>query len=113
MAKNNQSAKARMGAIGESLVVAKLMQQGWDAFNANCTIKNYKSIDIICLNSDLSEDGDLRWKPKTALVQVKTCNQKNIPIGFTMEQTQDIKYLEDNVKGPYVLIYQEEKDGGF
>lgn len=34
MAKNNQSAKARMGAIGESLVVAKLMQQGWDAFNA-------------------------------------------------------------------------------
>ncbi len=111
MAKNNQSAKARMGAIGESLVVAKLMQQGWDAFNANCTIKNYKSIDIICLNSDLREDGDLRWKPKTALVQVKTCNQKNIPIGFTMEQTQDIKYLEDNVKGPYVLIYQEEKDG--
>lgn len=76
MAKNNQSAKARMGAIGESLVVAKLMQQGWDAFNANCTIKNYKSIDIICLNSDLREDGDLRWKPKTALVQVKTCNQK-------------------------------------
>ena len=111
MAKNNQSAKARMGAIGESLVVAKLMQQGWDAFNANCTIKNYKSIDIICLNSDLREDGDLRWKPKTALVQVKTCNQKNIPVGFTMEQTQDIKYLEDNVKGPYVLIYQEEKDG--
>lgn len=66
-----------MGAIGESLVVAKLMQQGWDAFNANCTIKNYKSIDIICLNSDLSEDGDLRWKPKTALVQVKLVTKKH------------------------------------
>lgn len=39
--KSNQSAKARMGAIGESLVVTKLMEQGWDAFNANCTIKNF------------------------------------------------------------------------
>lgn len=57
--KNNQDAKARIGAIGENLVVAKLMQQGWDAFNANCTIKNYKSIDIICLNSDLREEGKL------------------------------------------------------
>ena len=45
--KNNQDAKARIGAIGENLVVAKLMQQGWDAFNANCTIRKYKSFASI------------------------------------------------------------------
>ena len=38
--KNDQANKVRIGAIGENLVVAKLMQQGWDAINANCTIKN-------------------------------------------------------------------------
>lgn len=108
--KNNQDAKARLGAIGESLVVAKLMQQGWDAFNANCTIKNYKSIDIICLNSDLREEGELSWKPKTALVQVKTCSQKNIPVGFTLEQSLNKEYLEHNVKGPYVFVYANKNE---
>ena len=44
--KTTQAERARMGAIGESHVVAKLMEQGWDAFNANCTIKNFKTIDI-------------------------------------------------------------------
>ena len=33
--KIDQTRKARVGAIGENMVVAKLMQQGWDAFNAN------------------------------------------------------------------------------
>lgn len=46
--KNIQTQKARLGAIGENNVVSILMQKGWDAFNANCTIKNYKSIDIVC-----------------------------------------------------------------
>lgn len=48
--KTNQAERARMGAIGESHVVAKLMEQGWDAFNANCTIKNFKTIDIVCID---------------------------------------------------------------
>ena len=60
----NQTWKARIGAIGENQVVSKLLQEGWDAFNANCTIKNYKSIDIVCLNSDLKESDELWWKPK-------------------------------------------------
>ena len=36
----NQTWKARIGAIGENQVVSKLHQEGWDAFNPNCTIKN-------------------------------------------------------------------------
>lgn len=42
----NKIDKARLGAIGENNVVSILMQHDWDAFNANCSIKNFKSIDI-------------------------------------------------------------------
>ena len=49
--RKDQAGKARIGAIGEKLVVAKLMKQGWDAFNANCTIKNYNTIEVVCLNA--------------------------------------------------------------
>ena len=55
----NQTWKSRIGAIGENQVVSMLLQKSWDAFNANCTIKNYKSIDIVCLNSDLKESEEL------------------------------------------------------
>lgn len=111
--KNDQPAKARLGSIGENLVVAKLMQQGWDAFNANCTIKNYKSIDIVCLNTDLKESDELWWKPKTSLVQVKTSVQNNIPAGFSIEESLDMEYLEKMVKGPYVFISAKQMKDGF
>lgn len=110
--KNDQAAKARIGSIGENLVVAKLMQQGWDAFNANCTIKNYKSIDIVCLNSEETESEELWWKPKTALVQVKTCSQNNIPAGFTIEESLDKDYIEKMVKGPYVFVSAKQENDG-
>lgn len=108
--KNNQPGKARLGAIGESLVVAKLMQQGWDAFNANCTIKNYKSIDIVCLNTDLKESDELWWKPMTSLVQVKTSVQSNIPTGFSIKEVLNKDYLEQMVKGPYVFVSVKQND---
>ena len=109
----NQAGKARIGAIGENLVVAKLMQQGWDAFNANCTIKNYKSIDIVCLNADLKENGELWWKPKASLVQVETSVQTNIPTGFSIKETLDLDYLQQMVKGPYVFVSAKPKDSGY
>ena len=111
--KNDQAGKARIGAIGENLVVAKLMQQGWDAFNANCTIKNYKSIDIVCLNSDLKESDELWWKPKTSLVQVKTCVQNNIPAGFSIQEALDKDYLQQMVKGPYVFVSAKLIDNSY
>lgn len=95
--------KARLGAIGENNVVSILMQHDWDAFNANCSIKNFKSIDVICLNSDPCVKG-ISWKPDVALIQVKTSVQSNIPIGFTIGQCLDREYLEKNVMGPYVFI---------
>lgn len=112
--------KARLGAIGENNVVSILMQKGWDAFNANCTIKNYKSIDIVCLNSKKPESNDKPWKPSFALIQVKTCTQSNIPVGFSIGQAagydegnHDIgkTYLNENVKGPYVFVSVTDKNG--
>ena len=85
--KSTQPEKARLGAVGENMVVSMLMQHGWDAFNANCTIKNYKSIDIVCLNSEIKETTIYPWKPASALIQVKTSVQKNIPTGFTIEDS--------------------------
>lgn len=106
-----QSDKARMGAIGENMVVAQLMALGWDAFNANCTIKNYKTIDIVCIDGN-SIDPSAPWKPNISLVQVKTSVQKNIPIGFTIGQCLDKSYLEKNVMGPYVFVsVKSESDG--
>lgn len=100
---NNQSDKARLGAIGENMVVAQLMALGWDAFNANCTIKNYKTIDIVCIDGN-STDPKAPWKPNISLVQVKTSVQTNIPIGFTIGQCLDKCYLEKNVMGPFVFV---------
>lgn len=111
--KNIQSGKVRLGAIGENLVVAKLMQKGWDAFNANCTIKNYKSIDIVCLNTDMKESDELWWKPKTSLVQVKTSVQNNIPTGFSIKDALNKDYLEQMVKGPYVFVSAKPNEGGY
>lgn len=103
--KTNQAEKARLGAIGENQVVSMLMQNGWDAFNANCTIKNLKSIDIVCLNSEIPENTTYQWKPKSALVQVKTSVQKNIPVGFSIEESLNRAHLEEHVKGAYVFVY--------
>lgn len=100
----SQPEKARIGAIGENEVVSKLMQHGWDAFNANCTLKNYKSIDVVCLNSDVPESCDCPWKPKTVLIQVKTSVQKNITVGFNIKQSLEQTFLEQHVKGPYVFV---------
>lgn len=100
---NRQSEKARMGAIGESMVVAQLMAKGWDAFNANCTIKNFKTIDIVCIDGD-STDIKAPQKPNIVLVQVKTSVQSNIPIGFTIGQCLDKNYLSKYVMGPYVFV---------
>lgn len=107
--KSEQMEKTRLGAVGEHNVVSILMQKGWDAFNANCSIKNYKSIDIVCLDSDRSESIESPWKPKTVLIQVKTSRQNNIPIGFNIKQCLDRVYLEQNVKGPYVFVFVKEK----
>lgn len=99
-----QAEKARLCSMGENLVIVNLLQHGWDAFNANCSIKNYKSIDIVCLDSSTSESDENWWKPKTSLIQVKTSVENNITTGFSLEEALDKDYLLKMVKGPYVFV---------
>lgn len=101
--KSKQSEKARIGAIGENLAIFELMLHGWDAFNLNSTLKNYKDIDLVCIRKP--EDSYKPWKPQVSLIQVKTCRKTNIPIGFTLEDCLNKEILEQNVIGPYVFIY--------
>ena len=86
--------KAHIGAIGENMVVAQLLQQGWSAFNANMSIKNFKAIDILCVNPE---------NLKTAFIQVKTSFGKNIPIGFTLEKSFT-EMLENKIIGPWIFV---------
>ena len=46
------------------MVSVKLMQQGWNVLNANASITNFESIDLVCINPETDE---------ISLVQVKTC----------------------------------------
>lgn len=107
--------KAVLGAIGENMVVTKLMENGWAAMNINSTIKNFKSVDILALKMLPNT-----WEHKTVLIQVKTLHQYksgkdiNFPTGFDIEQSCDKQFLEDNIKGPYVFVEAlDTSDGGY
>ena len=86
--------KARLGAIGENMVVAQLLQQGWDAICANLSIRNCKAIDVVCVHPDTR---------KTVLVQVKTIVGNSFPIGFTLEETMT-SLMKPKVVGPWVFV---------
>ena len=103
---NNHGQNARLGAIGENYVQMRLMQQGWDAFNANSTYNNYKYVDIICLKPD----DEKKWKPRTALIQVKTTRNKSFPLGFTIDQCLDKNFLRDHVIGPWVFVALDKEN---
>ena len=92
-----QTDKARLGAIGEHLVTAKLLQHGWDTFNANLSIKNTKSYDlVVCTNSESTA---------TAFVQVKTTVGKSFPVGMTIAGARNREVLEAKIVGPWVFVY--------
>lgn len=85
---------SRIGVIGENMVVVKLMQNGWDAFNVNQVFNNYESVDLVCINP---KDGRMQ------MVQVKTGRGKNpFPTGFHSDNKGNIQNFE--VKGPWVFV---------
>ena len=73
------------------MAAAQLMLQGWDAFNANTSITNMCSIDLICLNE----------QKQTALIQVKTKEESSFPTGLTMEQAKNRAEIEKHHPYPY------------
>ena len=92
MAKMNNS---RIGDIGEQMVIVKLMEKGWDAFNVNQVFKNYKSVDIVCLNPD---NGEMRQ------IQVKTGRGANpFPTGIYSDNKGNFENFD--IKGPWVFVH--------
>jgi hypothetical protein len=84
----------RIGNIGEQMVIVKLMELGWDAFNVNQVFKNYKSVDIICMNPSNGQ---------TQQIQVKTGRGNNpFPTGFYSDNKGNINDFE--IKGPWVFV---------
>ena len=92
--------KSQLGTIGEYMVAANILGQGWDAILANMSINNIESYDIVCVKPHTG---------KTALVQVKTSVGKNIPIGFKLKESIT-EILEKKIIGPWVFVNCEKND---
>lgn len=109
--KVNHAEKARIGAIGEEAVIIQLLRHKWDAFNANATLANYKSVDVVGLRY-LKE----KAKPQVTLIQVKSMSEKsdlNYPTGFSLKEATDKQLLSDKIVGPYVFVKVKEEGCDF
>lgn len=88
----------QLGQIGEYLVAAKLIERGMNAFLANMSLKNCPMYDIVCV----APKGD-----RTALVQVKTTQERNIPTGFSLGNATK-QTLQKRIVGPWVFVHRVE-----
>lgn len=92
MSRDNQ----RLAAIGENMVVVRLLQEGMDAINANNIHTNFAKVDVICP----TDTGFIQ-------VQVKTSDEKNpnFPTGLSIEKAQNRSIIEKSVLGPWVFVH--------
>lgn len=76
--KRIQGDKARVCKLGETAVIQKLTELGWDAFNANTSNPNYKGVDIMCINP---------FSLETKFIQVKASaeDEPNFPTGLVYD----------------------------
>lgn len=93
--------KNQKGAIGEHLVAAKLLEQGFDVFMANMSINNSKAYDILAVIPD---------NLITHFIQVKFNSTKFFNAGMTIEQCLDYDYLSQRIVGPWIFVDGSQKD---
>ena len=93
--------KNQKGAIGEHLVAAKLLEQGFDVFMANMSINNSKAYDILAVIPD---------NLTTHFIQVKFNSTKFFNAGMTIEQCLDYDYLSQRIVGPWIFVDGSQKD---
>jgi hypothetical protein len=93
------------GAYGEALVVTELIKRGCVALNANASVINHRSIDIVCIRYD-----DSTWAHKSVLIQVKARRGRDFPTGYNLSESINIDQLNKEVKGPYVFIYLHDEN---
>ena len=104
MAKNNQNALTCK--MGETVVVLKLLELGYQAFNLNSEFSNYMDADVMCINPETD---------KHVMIQVKTSSQKspNFPVGFSSTRDGEIigKKLDERITCPWVFVHILEDNG--
>lgn len=93
------------GAYGEALVVTELIKRGCVALNANASVRNHRSIDIVCIRYD-----DSTWAHKSVLIQVKARRGRDFPTGYNLSESINVDLLNKEVKGPYVFIYLHDEN---
>lgn len=93
------------GAYGEALVVTELIKRGCVALNANASVRNHRSIDIVCIRYD-----DSTWAHKSVLIQVKARRGRDFSTGYNLSESININLLNKEVKGPYVFIYLHDEN---
>ena len=96
----------RVTKLGETAVLLKLTELGWDAFNLNSENPNYKEVDIACIHPKTH---------KTVLVQVKTSagSEPSFGTGFVSDTDGNIlgKKLDEEIIGPWVFVHIVFEDG--
>jgi hypothetical protein len=89
----------RVTKLGETAVLLKLTELGWDAFNLNAENPNYKGVDIACIHPKTH---------KTVLVQVKTSagSEPSFGTGFVSDTEGNIlgKKLDEEIIGPHFQV---------
>lgn len=94
------------GKIGEAAVLLKLLELGYETFNLNSVLSNFKNADLMCFNPENN---------KYAMVQVKASSIKtpNFRTGFISTRKGEIigKKLEENVTCPWVFVHILEENG--
>ena len=104
-----KSDKSRIGKLGETAVILKLTEMGWDAFNLNATNPNYKGVDVLAVNPQTLE---------SLFIQVKSSalREANFPTGLisdtkgniivrkNKEWVKDYNWKEKFV-GPWVFVH--------
>jgi hypothetical protein len=81
----NMNDRTKIGLIGETAVTLELLKKGFDVININCTYKNYKNADLLCMNAN---------NGKSVMIQVKTGTSNNILTGFVSELDGTIEHIE-------------------
>lgn len=101
--------KSRVGKLGETAVILKLTEMGWDAFNLNATNPNYKGVDVLAVNPKTLE-------PKFIQVKSSASDEPNFPIGLISDTKGNIiirknkQWVKDNewksrFVGPWVFVH--------
>lgn len=96
--------RSNKGAIGEHLVTAHLLLQGYDVAIANFTVKNSKTFDLFCHNDETGLSTTIQVKTTlngsfyTGLTHKDFLNNGNVDIAYAQKQ------VEKHIQCPWVFV---------